>query len=534
VWRLKENPVTEAPANCLEEIGRNCYTFNVLGNDTPLYARTRPEPDLSHIAEEENLPIPIRRRAFEKNVKRFYGQGKSLQIWVGKQDGLEIKREYVKPEAIIAADLSDWKKYRTPKGKVAVDPVTGRILFRPSDEPDGVWVSYRYGFSDYIGSGEYDRPILQPFDPNTEGAQKENFAFYSVGEKETLTTIEEALKHWYGVRVQRPHAVIEIVDNSVYSEQLNINLKKGESLQIRAVNRTRPTIYLLDRKKNRPDALTVTSKDGGCFSLDGLLVTGRGLYIDGKIDEVNIRHCTLIPGWALHHDCEPTNPTEASLELYKTDAVCNIEHSILGPIRVYHDNVLEDPVRISISDSILDATNTESTVLSDMEDSFAHARLNIKRTTVIGSVLVHAIDLAEDCIFYTPITVVRRQIGCMRFCYVPPESRTPLRYNCQPDQVRKAVMDLLEQKKITSDKSDQDIAVEQVRVRPQFNSLRYGTPTYCQLSDRCVDEIKRGASDQSEMGAFHDLYQPQREANLRARLDEFTPAGVNAGIIFAS
>jgi hypothetical protein len=36
------------------------------------------------------------------------------------------------------------------------------------------------------------------------------------------------------------------------------------------------------------------------------------------------------------------------------------------------------------------------------------------------------------------------------------------------------------------------------------------------------------------MGAFHDLYQPQREANLRARLDEYTPAGVNAGIIFAS
>jgi len=36
------------------------------------------------------------------------------------------------------------------------------------------------------------------------------------------------------------------------------------------------------------------------------------------------------------------------------------------------------------------------------------------------------------------------------------------------------------------------------------------------------------------MGVFHDLFQPQREVNLRTRLDEFTPAGSNAGIILAN
>jgi hypothetical protein len=36
------------------------------------------------------------------------------------------------------------------------------------------------------------------------------------------------------------------------------------------------------------------------------------------------------------------------------------------------------------------------------------------------------------------------------------------------------------------------------------------------------------------MGAFHDLFQPQRAANLRARVDEFMPAGMDAGIIFAN
>jgi len=70
-------------------------------------------------------------------------------------------------------------------------------------------------------------------------------------------------------------------------------------------------------------------------------------------------------------------------------------------------------------------------------------------------------------------------------------------------------------------------------VHPQFNSLRYGTPDYCQLACDCAGEIRRGADDESEMGAFHDLFQPQRLANLRARIDEYTPAGMEAGVLIA-
>ena len=55
-----------------------------------------------------------------------------------------------------------------------------------------------------------------------------------------------------------------------------------------------------------------------------------------------------------------------------------------------------------------------------------------------------------------------------------------------------------------------------------------------QLSGDCAVEITRGADDESEMGAYHDLYQPQRAAGLRTRLDEYSPAGMTAGLIFAS
>ena len=130
------------------------------------------------------------------------------------------------------------------------------------------------------------------------------------------------------------------------------------------------------------------------------------------------------------------------------------------------------------------------------------------------------------------VRACRRQIGCMRFSYVPPGSRTPRRYECQPDLVDKAVADA--KNEITPAERDALIDSERLRVEPEFNSTRYGRPTYCQLAATTAGEISTGAEDESEMGAFHDLFQPQRAANLRARLAEYTPAGINAGVILAT
>jgi hypothetical protein len=145
---------------------------------------------------------------------------------------------------------------------------------------------------------------------------------------------------------------------------------------------------------------------------------------------------------------------------------------------------------------------------------------------VIGQVLTHEIVLAENSIFNGHIEVARRQVGCVRFCYVTPESRTPRRYECQPDLVVRAVDENLAPG-LDRDRAEEN---ERLRVEPEFNSVRYGTPTYCQLAASCAVEITRGAEDEAEMGAFHDLYQPQRIANLRARLDDYTPAAMDTGI----
>ena len=45
---------------------------------------------------------------------------------------------------------------------------------------------------------------------------------------------------------------------------------------------------------------------------------------------------------------------------------------------------------------------------------------------------------------------------------------------------------------------------------------------------------QNGAEDGSEMGVFCHVKQPQRESNLRIRLDEYLPVGLDAGIVYVT
>jgi hypothetical protein len=390
-------------------------------------------------------------------------------------------------------------------------------------------VTYHYGFSDDTGGGEYPRTLSQP-----AGA-----VVYRVGHDQELTRLNDALARW---REEEPrHAVIEITDGGVYVEQIDVELAEGQSLQLRASDRTRPTLRLMDWQTARPDALWVRGAAGGRFTLDGLLVAGRSVQVEGDLAEITIRHSTLVPGWALGPDCEPARPAEPSLELVDTrEARVLIERSIIGSIQVSQDEVGTDPVSIRIADSIVDATSPTREAVGAPTWPLAHAVLTVERSTVIGEVHTHAIELAENSIFLGRVRVARRQRGCMRFCWVQPGSRTPRRYRCQPDLVDAAARAAPLSAEVATDELDREALVdarirsERERVRPRFTSLRYGAPGYGQLALGCAPEISAGADDESEMGAFHDLFQPQRAANLEIRLAEYTPAGMDAGIIYVS
>jgi len=676
IWRLRTYSVTKSPLYLLESKPRHFFTFSVLANDMQLFTRSVVDVEQTRIAGETNLPVPIRRKAFEEEITladgakriiasaKYYGyeeNGKKKSVAIWAKDWPTAGAEQPIPrELVIPTDLSGWK-YQPEPGFVAVDPELGRIVFPATQFPrQGVQVYYHYGFSTEMGGGEYARPIVDPsahalslslfrladfknpkglvdkfvqmgphpvtrylleqissttqtlldkykLQPDPKEPSEEllkaladeltaalqagplydvdrfvgvtlseearqllaqddlneqelirlnrvlledafpneiarSYALYRLGPGQDHESFEEALAQWHTDKPR--HAVIEITDSGVYRGPIDINFSEDQSLQIRAAQRTRPAIRLLDIEFSGPDAITVYGARGSRLDFDGLLIFGRGIYIEKEIAEVHIRHCTLVPGWELEHDCEPMNPYETSLRLVDTNTCLHISHSILGTIAVEQHEVKSDPMQICMSDSILDATGDNEDALSAGACTLAHANVTIARCTVIGQIHTHSITLAENSIFTGVVIVARRQIGCMRFCYVKPKSeatdtkpemlsRTPRRFNCQPDLVEKAIQMKIDADELTEAQGEAEKRIERLRVTPQLQK-RYGNPDYGRLYDTTADEIKRGADDESEMGVYHDLFHPQREANLRTRLDEYTPAGMDAGIFFVN
>ncbi|MFE7107905.1 hypothetical protein ACFU98_22770 [Streptomyces sp. NPDC057575] len=506
VWRLKAYPLTTSPAYCIDR-ARNLYTFSILGNDSPLVTRPEPEPSATHIATVDNVPAFIRRRQLHDRLADYYGPGKSFVI---RRDGDD---EPVPLSDIVVADLSQWR-YRPRRGQVAVDPELGRIAFGARSAPrQGVWVDYHYAFGADMGGGQYPR----------DRVERPDATVYRVGPGQTYRQIMDAYRAWQHDRragTCGPDGIVEITHSGAYQEQLDFDLDPGDRFELRAAEGARPVIRLLDWYSNQPDALNVRAVPEDCapgerprIVLDGLLVAGRGINVTGPMGAVVVRHSTLVPGWSLEPECAPHSPDEPSIVLERTTACLQIEDSVLGTIEVIGDEVSEEPLDIHLRDSILDATGPDREALSAPDCRHAHAVLHIHRSTVIGEVHTHAVRIAENSVFTGRLHVARRGIGCMRFSCVPAGSRTPRRHHCLPDLTGPGGA---------------------AKVRPLFTSERYGTPWYGELAERCAEEIRRGAEDGAEMGAFHDLYRPQREDSLRARLAEYVPAGTDAGIFFVT
>ena len=118
-----------------------------------------------------------------------------------------------------------------------------------------------------------------------------------------------------------------------------------------------------------------------------------------------------------------------------------------------------------------------------------------------------AIALALDA---DRIEDVRNGFGLVRGQTTSEEARAPRRHACQPSASGRPA-----------------------DLRPRFVSLRYGAAGYGQLSASCPAAIGRGAHDGAEMGALHSRYQAQREASLCARLEEYLPIGLEAGLFIA-
>jgi hypothetical protein len=554
LWRLQAYPLQKVIARQATSPHAYGYHFSPLGNPAPLFNAPASLSSLhfpggsaehggSEGGDEQKVPAPIRPYDFFLDLKayqeayasavnppedsRYYGPNRDLQI---VKDGAPVP-----PMQVMCKDLSAWA--RPPAGKVAVDVRLGRVTFASGEEPtQDLVVYYDYGFSADIGGGPYDRRerITAVQAPIQE---------FAIGEGQTYPTLADALTAWN--LVPKPPAVFRIFDSATYDANLTIDLPAGGMLVIDCENGERPT--LVNAAPLKVTSAAANSEETASFTLSGLLIEGS-LEMDGRLD-LTITDCTLVPGQSLDEDGYPAHSDGASLTVTGADISDNrisIARSILGPLELP-----EECRGLAVSDSILDAPLAKD---ADAPSRFALAAdgagtgagpvTTLERVTVFGEVHVRELSLASEVIFVHPVIADRRQAGCVRFSYVPGGSSVPRRYHCQPDLAVAARKKELDPTPLSASEQERI----EMRVRPQFTSVRYGDPAFAQLApltsphfefqnggnEGGADEIKTGAEDGSEMGVFSMLQQPQRLKNLQVALEEYLRFGLEAGIFFVT
>lgn len=515
LWRLGSYSVTDAPAYKVDDTR---FLFDALGKDIQLYNDPQTEDEITHLAKPINVAMPLDRRIVDRDLDTYYGAGKSFVVNVNGKDAPSMVTSPGSELPVCICDLSDmddgtgniiWA--HQPAGKIAIDPVLGRIAFplvSPPEPAPAVRVSYHYGFSAPMGGGEYDRA--------------ESFISETINLRvpDDQTSLQDTIDE-LGV----DGGTIEVDSNDIFFEAPAIHLDAPGKrvLELRATDGRRPII------DTPAGEIVISGGSDAEVTLNGLVIAGALriplLDSDGnpnQLKTLRLIHCTLVPVEVPAVIGEGSPPVAAPAHLVgpvlivePADTNVEIENCIVGRIRS------DSGAEIRITGSIIDASDSKEIAYAGPADDDPGASLTIENSTVIGKVYTRVMSYASNTIFLSdldaidtwpaPVRAERLQQGCVRFSYVPRGSQLPRLFQCQPATV-----------------------ADDARVRPAFTSLRYGDAGYCQLSRACAVEITTGADDQSEMGAFHNLYQPRREANLRAALDEYLRFGLEAGIFYAS
>jgi hypothetical protein len=561
VWRLSAERVTRAPATT--RMGGGQFRFDPLGYDLQLCVNpARRAPGQAPVLDLD-VPWPVTRAALARRPEDYYGPGLSLCVF--------HRGELIPRSAIEVADLTHWE-HRLVRGRVAIDPELGRLKFDPRYAPeDGVSVTYSRLSMAAIGGGSYSWPPASI----PAGASS-----YQVGPSGSHRSIGAAFRRWVGERNAgraAPAVVIEVADDGVYDEDLRLELAPGEALFLRAAPGCRPVIVPARTETDRPPRLLIRSRaprrvrapapaspagsagTGSAESraasekaspaasassgqdptqadlqppsvtIEGLWVGNGAVELEGQLGTVTFRHCTLAPVFFDEH-----RAVAASLAVRAMPCTLVISSSALGPIRIASPEEGFDPVPLHLTDSVLAGTRPGHRAVSGDDGRRAYSTLHVRNATILGGASVESVEVIEDSIITGDLWCERRQSGTVRFSYVPPDSRTPRRVGCQPDGVRAAVDDAARRGEIAPADVERIVERESARVEPRFDATDFWAPAYARLVPATAREIIRGASDEGEMGAYHDLWQALKIEDLRSRLAEFSPVATEIAIRFAT
>ncbi len=562
LWRLNPYDVESAAPRVEASAPDRRFRFSPLGLDTVLLNSPRVESDALGFVNELNLPDPLPRRALarELDARRaaLVNSDDVVRFFFADEApfAISVAGVRVPDDQVLICDLSTWtaipatRDYRRRSDDVllpraigvAVDPVLGRFAFPAAVNPAQVRVSYTYGFGADLGGGPYDRSdsVTQWLDPVRRpvswqvGVSKDAAALATSTAPHSIIvdSVADALAAWKTHVNANPGAfgVIALMDSSSYEEALTgadrIEVPAGARLALVAADWPRADVLgpggpFRPRGGLTPSGLRphvrgdismcgTTAPDEvlpdgstqrrlpGELILDGLLIEGEVRVLVGNLGRLELRHCTVVPssgGVAVNGSVQP--------ELQNATLVLQLERAIVGAITLPE----------SVWSLLVSHTSVAGAIAAP------GAQLEIVAATLLNTTDALTLE-ASDALFAQPVNITRRQQGCVRFSYVPTASLTPRKFRCQPELA-------------VSQLTDATLAAEtRKRMAPVFVSLNYGDANYARLAQRAALELRTGASDGAELGAYHWVKQPQREANLRLRLREHLRVGLEAGFFY--
>ncbi len=516
LWSLNAYGLTAVPATAVDG-GGQLFRVGSLGTDLALFNNpVSPAADVTASAQPRNVPDRLRRAVLAQDLSTgagaaYYGPGASVALYV---NGMLLN-----PYQIKVCDLSGpdgaWSNLPAAGSQYVAcfDPELGRVALVTALAPAPVAGSataaleatYYTGFGADLGGGSYERS-----DTFLVDVESRVLPFPDTAATPRYTTLADALTY-AGTALDGSAVAIEIMDDGVYSlataPALQVDAPAGTTLELRAAQGCRPTLLL-------GGEITVTGGAQSTVCFNGLLLSYVPpsaeaaaplglLHATGgtnQLGSLQLTHCTLVPSGA----------AIPSVRVETAGLALSVAKSIVGSLAV------SDEATTLITDSILDATGPTQIAYAATDGSSGGGALELASSTVIGKVHTTLANSISDALVVANLApadpwpaalwVDRLQQGCVRFSYLPAGAIAPNPYEC--------------------------VVHAAFAPQPVFYSLKYGDPGYCKLWPSTDDAIRRGADDEGEMGAFHFVLAPLRESDLKIRLQEYLPAGLEIGIIY--